>query len=89
MAHLEGQWLLAHRDPEHALSAFRRALGQSPAFLPAVTALSRFNARHERGQLAQAVVDAALAHSPEELPLFLLAAHTASDLRRYEQARDY
>jgi tetratricopeptide (TPR) repeat protein len=35
------------------------------------------------------VIDAALAHSPEELSLFLLAAHTASDLRRYEQARDY
>jgi tetratricopeptide (TPR) repeat protein len=89
VAHLEGQWLLEHRDPEHALAAFRRALANNPAFLPAATALSRFYARHERGQLAEAVIDAALAHSPEELPLFLLAAHTASELRRYEQAREY
>ncbi|HKO94029.1 MAG TPA: tetratricopeptide repeat protein, partial [Polyangiaceae bacterium] len=89
VAHLEGQWLLDHRDPEHALIAFRRSLANSPAFLPAATALSRFYARHERGQLAQAVIDAALAHSPEELSLFLLAAHTASDLRRYDLARDY
>jgi cellulose synthase operon protein C len=89
VAHAEGQWLLEHRDPEHALTAFRRSLSDNPAFLPAATALSRFYARHERGQLAQAVIDAALAHSPRELSLFLLAAQTASDLRRYEQARDY
>jgi tetratricopeptide (TPR) repeat protein len=89
VASLEGDWLLEHRDAEHALAAYRRALGKNPAFLPAVSALSRFYARHGRGSLAQSVVEAALAHDAQELQLFLLASSIAMELRRHDQAASY
>ena len=56
VATLEGAWLLEHRDAEHALAAYRRALKTNPAFLPAASALSRFYARHARSSLAQSVI---------------------------------
>lgn len=89
VATVEGDWLLAHRDVERALVAYRRALNVNAAFLPAVSALSRVYARHGRTSLAQSVVDAALAHDGKNLRLFLLAARVARDLQRYEQARQY
>jgi cellulose synthase operon protein C len=86
---VEGDWLLEHRDAEHALGAYRRALNTNPAFLPAAKALSRFYARHGRGSLAQSVIDAALAHDSKDLQSFLLAASIAGELRRPDQARQY
>jgi tetratricopeptide (TPR) repeat protein len=89
IANLEGDWLLGRRDAEHALAAYRRALDSHPSFLPAVSALSRFYARHARGSLAQSVIDAALNHDAKDLRLFLLAASVAMDLRHPDQARQY
>jgi tetratricopeptide (TPR) repeat protein len=89
VASLQGDWLLEHRDAEHALAAYRRALNTNPAFLPATSALSRFYARHGRGSLAQSVVDAALASDSQDLQSFLLAASIAGELHRPEQARQY
>ncbi|MEO8178956.1 MAG: tetratricopeptide repeat protein [Deltaproteobacteria bacterium] len=89
VASLQGDWLLEHRDAEHALAAYRRALNTNPAFLPAASALSRFYARHARGSLAQSVIDAALAHDSKDLQSFLLAASIAGELHRADQARQY
>lgn len=89
VATVEGDWLLAHRDVERALSAYRRALQVNAAYYPAVSALSRVYARHGRTSLAQSVIDAALAHDGKNLRLLLLAARVARDLRRYEQSQQY
>jgi len=89
VASLQGDWLLEHRDAEHALAAYRRALNTNPAFLPAVSALSRFYARHARGSLAQSVVDAALTGDAKDVHSFLLAARIATELHHPEQARQY
>ncbi len=89
VAAVEGDWLLAHRDVERALAAYRRALNVNAAYFPAVSALSRVYARHGRTSLAQSVIDAALAHDGKNLRLLLLAARVARELRRYEQAQQY
>lgn len=89
IAAIEGAWLMQHDDPERALAAYRRALVLDPSYFPVVAALSQFYARHDKSDLAHSVVEGALAHSPKELPLLLLAARITSDLRRYDQAREY
>jgi tetratricopeptide (TPR) repeat protein len=87
VASVEGDWLLDNRDVEHGLAAYRRALNTNPAFLPAASALSRFYARHERGSLAQSVIDGALSHDAKDLRLHLLAASIAGELHHPDQAR--
>lgn len=87
IASAEGDWLLAHQDSERALAAYRRALMQKPSYYPAVAALTGFYTRHEKTLLARAVLDAALGHDPKDLRLLLLAARTASDEHRYDEAR--
>ncbi len=89
IADVEAGWLMAHGDTEHALAAYRRALVLNPSFYPAVLSLSHFYARHDKSGLARSVIDGALGHSPNNLELYLLAARTASDLRRYDDAREY
>jgi tetratricopeptide (TPR) repeat protein len=89
VANVEARWSLDHAEPEHALGAYRRALTLNPSFFPAVLALSQFYARRDRSNLAHSVLDGALAHSPKDLRLLLLAARLTGDLRRYDQAREY
>jgi tetratricopeptide (TPR) repeat protein len=89
VASVEGDWLLAHRDVERGLAAYRRALNVNAGYLPAVSALSHTYVRHGRTALAQSVIDAALAHDGKNLRLFLLAARVAGDLRHYDQAQQY
>lgn len=89
VAAIEARWLMQHDDPERALAAYRRTLVLDPSYFPAVAALSHFYARHDKSNLAYSVIEGALAHSPKDLPLLLLAARITSDLRRYDQARDY
>jgi tetratricopeptide (TPR) repeat protein len=89
VANVEASWLMAHRDPEHALAAYRRALMLDPSSYPAVSALTRFYAGRDRNQLASSVIDAALAHDSSDLRLFLLGARTAEGAGRYDQAREY
>jgi len=89
LASAEGGWLLEHQDPEHALAAYRRALATNPSFFPAVLALTRFYAQHDKHALARAVIDGALEHDAKDVPVLLLAARSAGDERRYEEARQY
>lgn len=89
VASVEAEWLLAHRDVEHGLAAYRRALVLDPGYYPAVSALSLFYARHGRSNLAQATIEAAVAHDSQDITLFLLAARVSRDLRRYEQGVEY
>lgn len=89
IASAEGDWLLQHQDSERALAAYRRALSSAPSHYPAVAALTGFYMRHERSMLARSVIDAALAHDPKDVRVLLLAARTAADARRYEDARHY
>jgi tetratricopeptide (TPR) repeat protein len=89
VATLEAEWLLAHNDAEHALGAYRRALGADASFVPAVLGLSRFYARHGQPSVAESVIDAALARDPRSPALAVLAAALAEDLRRYDRGIDY
>jgi tetratricopeptide (TPR) repeat protein len=89
IAAAEGHWLLRHADSERGLAAYRRALSANPSYYPAVAALTGFYMRHERSVLARSVIDAALTHDPKDLPVLLLAARTAADARRYDEARQY
>lgn len=90
VATLEGE-LEYGRAPEQqarALAAFRRAVTLRPDYLPATSALGHFYARRKLTGPAYAVLDAALAQSPRDPTLLLLAAEVASDLRDYAQARE-
>lgn len=89
VATLEAEWLLAQKDAEHALGAYRRALTANPSFLPAVAGLSHFYVRHGQPSVAESVIDAALEHDPRSPALVLLAAGLSADLRRYDRGIDY
>ncbi len=89
IASAEGDWLVRHQDSERGLAAYRRALLQNPSYFPAVSALTQFYARHDKGLLARAVFEAALEHDPRDLRVLLLAARDASDAGRYEEARQH
>jgi tetratricopeptide (TPR) repeat protein len=89
IASAEGDWLARHQDPERALAAYRRALLANPSHFPTVLALTRFYTARDKPGLARAVLDGALTHDPKDLRVLLLAARTASDARRYEEARQF
>jgi tetratricopeptide (TPR) repeat protein len=89
IAGAEGEWLARHQDPERALSAYRRALAQNPSYYPAVLALTRFYTRRDKNMLARSVLEDALTHDPKDLRVLLLAARTAGDARRYDEARQF
>jgi tetratricopeptide (TPR) repeat protein len=89
IASAEGDWLVRHQDSERALAAYRRALLQNPGYFPAVSALTHFYTRHDKTVLARAVIDAALEHDPRDQRVLLLAARTASDAGRYDEARQH
>jgi tetratricopeptide (TPR) repeat protein len=89
LASAEGAWLLEHQDTERALAAYRRALAMEPSHFPAVAALTRFYTQHAKHALARSIIDGALAHDGRDVPVLLLAARSASDERRYDDARQY
>ncbi|MET0414069.1 MAG: tetratricopeptide repeat protein [Polyangiaceae bacterium] len=72
-----------------ALAAYRRAITLAPDYLPAASALARFYARRKLAGQAFSVLDAALAQSPRNPKLLLLAAEVASDLRDQARARQH
>lgn len=72
-----------------ALAAYRRAITLAPDYLPAASALGRFYARRKLSGQAFSVIDAALAQSPRDVKLLLLAAEVASDLRAHARARQH
>jgi tetratricopeptide (TPR) repeat protein len=89
IASAEGDWFASHRDSERALAAYRRALVQNPTYYPAVLALTRFYAQHGKRMLARSVIEGALTHDPNDLRMLLFGARTASDERRYAEARQF
>jgi tetratricopeptide (TPR) repeat protein len=89
VANAEGDWLLDHDETERALVGYRRALMLNPSYFPALSTLARFYIRHDKASLARSLMDAALLHDADDVPVLLLAARTASDARLYEEARQY
>lgn len=91
VATLEGdlEYGRGQQQQARALGAYRRAVTLAPDHLPAVAALARFYARRKLAGQAFSVLDAALAQSPQNPKLLLLAAEVASDLRDYAQARQH
>lgn len=84
---LEGDWHAGRREFGKALAAYQRAVTLHPSYLPAVAALGRYYARRRLSAQALAIVDAALAQSPDEIELLLLAAEIASDVGEHAHAR--
>jgi tetratricopeptide (TPR) repeat protein len=91
VATLEGD-LEYGRGPQQqtrALAAYRRAITLAPDHLPAASALARFYARRKLAGQAFSVLDGALAQSPNNQKLLLLAAEVATDLRDHARARQH
>lgn len=89
VAHAKAKWLMAEGDVARGLDAYRQTLLLDAGRTAAALELALVHAHHDKTELARAVLDGALAHDPDHLEAYLLAARVSSDAAQYREGRDY